>query len=466
MSQAPKHCSIRSQQDQNLRADIQEALTCRDWINTQTHNRYDQTRVLGVVAAARGAEKYLPRTIPKIIDQLQELGLKADIVLGLNNGYECETVISGFSIRPDVQVIHLYTEIKVANNQPAKIYEQATCQGMPYRLRSLDTQNGDKQPQHRIFVVHQKPSPHAAGKIRVLGDIYGSLFLDSIAEGWQPPAVLITFDAETEFIAAPRGKKPIPESNGLRELLQQLNNVPELDVLGATTRHTIYRPATPPNTNVCLPDLNQDVSSIHWFLNIVHGQYHGYMLGPGGGTLGKTDAMISLLAIIATRYPGSRVEDIQLSIIAHHANFKQDICLDAVQTNRAPSRTDLTDDEPPQLAWAEQMARWLAGIQSLKENYGDHNVAYITSSDFPWWIVLNPIRFIKSWLGKENMSPASLIKTFKNIIAATYAIQTLRKFAVHNPDILQGSEALASWEMAAHVIPEPLLSSTYQQSNG
>jgi hypothetical protein len=455
MDQVQLDESLRSQQDQTLKRDVQEVLACYHWINTQTNHNYDHTRVLGVVAASSGADKYLPRTIPKIIDQIDELGLKADIVLGLNNGYACETVIHGFTVLPDVQVVHLYTEAKVANNQPARIFAQSDCRGNPYYLQNAPSDHPDQVP-HRIFVLHQKASPLAAGKIRVLGDIYGSLFLGSIAEGWHPPALLIAFDAETELMVAPRGQRPIPDSNGLGVMLKQLRNEPDLDILGATIRYTIYQPVTT-SANVCLPKLDQEVSSIHWFVNIVHGLYHGYQLNPGGGTIGKTGVMVSLLSVIAANYPGVRAEDIQMTLIAHHAQFKQAVCLDAVHTNRTPSRADLAIVAPPQFAWQEQMIRWLGSIQSLKENYGDHNIAGISSSDFPWWIVLNPTKFIKSWLGKEKINLFTLFKALRNIIAAAYAIQVLRKIAARNPDILQGAEAQASWEMAAHVTPELVL---------
>jgi hypothetical protein len=456
MGQVQLDESLRRQQDQTLKRDVQEVLACYDRINSQTNHNYDHTRVLGVVAASSGADKYLPRTIPKIIDQIDELGLKTDIVLGLNNGYACETVIHEFTTLPNVQVVHLYTEAKAANNQPARIFTQSDCQGTPYHLQN-DHNNHPNQLPHRIFVLHQKASPHAAGKIRVLGDIYGSLFLSSIARGWQPPALLMTFDAETELMAAPRGQEPIPNANGLGVMLKQLRNEPDLDILGATIRYTIYQPAATSTPNVCLPRLEQEVSSIHWFVNIVHGLYPGYQLNPGGGTIGKTGVMLSLLSVIASNYPGVRAEDIQMTLIAHHAQFKQAVCLDAVHTNRTPSRADLAIAVPPQFAWQEQMIRWLSSIQALKENYGDHNIAGISSSDFPWWIVLNPTKFIKSWLGKEKITLFTLFKALRNIIAAAYAIQVLRKFAARNPDILQGAEAQASWEMAAHVTPELVL---------
>ncbi len=434
--------SLRKQQEKTLSADIERVLSYRKWINAKTNNNFDTTRMLGVVATGKGAENYLPNTIPKLIKQISEIRIGADIIIGLNNGFECQNVIESFTLLPNVQVIHLYTDKKVASTSPAKIFDNLNCQGNPYRLSKVDLQRS----RHRIFVVHQKEGPYSAGKIRVLGDIYESLFLDSIDNGWIPPAILLTFDAESQFLVNRDYTIIAPDSNGLIPIIDELKNNPEIDLLGANNRYVVYRKNMVDGIEVLLPNFEAELPPVHWFLNIVHGKYRGYKWKPGGGTVGKTDVIISLLTLIAQRYPGARIEDVQLTILAKHAGFQGDIFMDTVSTNRVPSLTDLTGDQNPESAWIEQVFRWIASAYALEEKYGKHKVRYFNNAiGFPWSVWID-IRFFKRIMEIEKLNFLQvLLKKSKVLIAALFFFIKIRKKASENPDILQGSGAKASW---------------------
>jgi hypothetical protein len=207
--------------------DVKGVLACREWINARTHGMRDRTSVLGVVAAGKGAESYLPHTIPKIIRQASETGKGTDIVIGLNNGFECPPLLQRLASLPNAQVVRLYTEEKRTSTLPARVFADCRCEGEPYRLGHADLARAT----HRIFVVHQRAGPYAPGKIRILGDIYGSLLVESIGHGWVPPELLIAFDAESQFFAAQEGAIPDPESNGLRLMVNKLQTSPEIDLL-------------------------------------------------------------------------------------------------------------------------------------------------------------------------------------------------------------------------------------------
>lgn len=433
---------LRKEQDRTLISDLKSVLSYREWINAKTHRNFDSTRILGVVAAGKGAENYLPYTIPKIIEQISEIGMGADIIIGLNNGFECQTVINRFTLLPDVQVIHLYTGEKPANNIPAKIFDNLNCEGEPYHLSNIALQPS----QHRIFVVHQKEGPYSAGKIRVLGDIYGSLLLKSIDKGWISPAILVTFDAESQFLVEQEGPVPDPESNGLRLIVSQLQSHPEIDILGTRNKHIVYRKGIANGIEVFFPNYSEQVPPFQWFINIVHGKYKGFKWKPGGGTVGRTDIIISLLAVIIERYPGSRCEDVQLTILAQHAGFRGDIFMDVISTNRTPSPIDKTAGHPPQLAWMEQMYRWIAGVYALERNYGKHNIDSIMLNGFPWNILLDAIGFFKRVMvmDKTNLLTLFLQKS-KSLVVAFFALIKIGIKASKQPDILQGSQAKASW---------------------
>lgn len=433
--------TFRAEQDKKLRADVESVLSCQKLIKSQTNQCLDSSRILVVLAAGSGAEKYLSHTIPKIIAQIAEVGARADILIGLNHGFECPHIIDSFNQISNVETIDLYTEEKVSNQLPAKLYAHANAQGEPYFIQS----HPSLALKHRIFVIHQKISPYSAGKIRILGDIYGSLLINSIAQGWHLPALLITIDAESQFLLDQPGLSPNLDSNGLQPILEQLNHHPEIDILGATPRHTVYQPVERDGSQIFLPDFSQDVPPIPWFLNIVHGYYPGYQLKPGGGTVGRSDVIISLLTVISERYPGARLEDIQLTILAEHAGFKHELCMDVIQTNRVPDQYETVPDNRSKLAWLEQMARWMSGIEALKINYGQHNIEAIVADTFPWAILLNPRLFVQSLRNKQPLNLITLFKVARLLIGSFLNLYLLKAKAAGHPDTLQGYEAKATW---------------------
>ncbi|PMB52222.1 hypothetical protein CEN39_10970 [Fischerella thermalis CCMEE 5201] len=432
---------LREKQNIRLRTDVDSVLFCREWIKTRTNNTFDSTRIIGVVAATKGAEYYLPYTVPKIITQISEIGMMADIVIGLNNGFECPMMINSFTLLNDVQVIHLYTEEKVANNIPAKIFDNLMCEGQPYYL----TNNKQEQYKHRIFIVHQKEGEYAAGKIRVLGDIYDSLILKSMENGWIPPAILVAFDAESQFLVEQKYAFVEPESNGLILMVRELEKHPEIDILGTRNKFAVYQKGMVDETKVLLPNFSEEVPPLQWFLNIVHGKYNGFKWMPGGGTAGKIDAMVSLLVVISQRYPGTRSEDTHFTILAKYAGFIGDILLDVVSINRSPSFSDMTMDKSPKKAWIEQIFRWNAGCQGLILCYGKHNVQLIASDCFPWSIFSSPIEFLKRLKGREKLTLYTIAQKLRVLAIAFFVSRNIRNRSLEKPDILQGSKVKASW---------------------
>ncbi|MDM9385339.1 hypothetical protein QUB80_32305 [Chlorogloeopsis sp. ULAP01] len=433
--------SLRKKQDIRLRADVDGVLSCREWIKAKTNNTFDSTRIMGVVAAAKGAENYLPYTIPKIIAQISESRMMADIIIGLNNGFECPSVIDRFSLLDNVQVIHLYTSEKLANNIPAKIYDNVRCEGEPYYFKNIDC----KYSKHRIFVVHQKQGEYAAGKIRILGDIYGSLLLKSIENGWIPPALLVTFDAESQFLVEQKYAFVEPKSNGLMLIVSKLQKQPEIDILGARSRFAVYQKGVVDGSKVLLPNFNEEVPPLQFFLDTVHGRYNGCKSMTGGGIVGKIDALISLIVVISQRYPGTRIEDTHLTILAKYADFTAEIFTNVVSTNRTPSLTEITINQLPRKAWVEQIYRWNSGYQGLKLCYGKHNIKSIVSDEFPWSICTAPIDFLRRLKRRDKVNLSTAIHKFKVLAIAFAASRNIKKRSLENPDILQGSQAKASW---------------------
>ncbi|WP_138505662.1 hypothetical protein [Nostoc sp. PA-18-2419] len=433
--------TLREKQNRTLKADVKSVLHYRDWIQAKTNHTFDSTRILGIVATTKGAESYLPYTIPKIIQQISQMAMMADIIIGLNNGFECPAVIERLSLLPNIQIIHLYTEEKLANNIPALIFDNVICQGQPYFLTNIDTY----QYRHRIFVVHQKQGQYSAGKIRVLADIYSSLLLKSIENGWIPPSILVTFDAESQFLVSHNYSVIELESNGLELIVNQLQNQRKIDIIGTRNKFAVYEKATVDGIEVLLPNFSEQVPPIQWFIDIVHGRFSGFQCKWGGGTFGRTDVIVSLLAVISINYPGIRTEDTQLTILAKYAGFVDNIFLDVISTNRTPSLTDMTMEQPPKKAWIEQIYRWSASLHGLKLLYGEHNIKILVNDGFPWFTFTSPITFLK--LLKLNQKPSILTAFFKVsfLFIAFSVFKKVKEDSRKYPDFLQGEKAKAFW---------------------
>jgi len=435
-----KMASVRETQNNALMEDVKSVLAHREWIHATTHGSIDRTRVLGIVAAGKGAENYLPYTIPKLIRQISEMGKGADIVIGLNNGFECPP-LQRLTVLPNVHVIHLYTEEKWTSTTPARSFADCRCEGGPYHLTSTDLARAT----HRIFVVHQRAGPHSPGKIRILGDIYGSLLLESTQNGWIPPGILVTFDAESQFFGLQAGGIPECESNGLMLIVSKLQASPEIDLLGARSTYAVYRKELIDGIEVHLPDFREELPPLQRFLRAVHGCQRGFRWHPGGGTVGRSDVVISLLVVIASRYPGVRNEDVQLSILAQHAGFRSDILTDVVSTNRVPSITDMTTDEAPQPAWVQQMHRWIANVHALEVLYGKHNLRAIISTGFPWEISGDLMGFRESFMGTENTNLQTIRRNIKALWLAFVTFRQIKRAVSQRPDKLSGPQSNASW---------------------
>jgi hypothetical protein len=418
-------------------------LKYQTWINNKTNKSFNQTRILSVLPAAQGAEKHLPVTIPRLIQQMEEIGIGLDLVLGLNNGFTCPPVIDRISQLTNVKVIHLYAGDKASSTTPALIYDNPQLSGESYCLK-----NESLSPsKHRIFVLNQPQGIYAPGRIRILGDIYFSLFLHSIDRGWVPPSLLMTIDAETQFLATKAGIVPDPNSNGLSLMVEEMHQSSELELISTTLTTTVYQETTLDEMTVLIPDFEAELPALDLFLNLVHGQYYGYLWNNGGGTIGRTATIISIAATIAEKYPGIRVEDVQQTLLAKHLGFQNKISSKVISTNYVPAPTAMLLGEKPQPAWIDQFYRWMTSSYGLETYYGKHNVREIINSiAFPWWIWIYSLKLWRRIISIEK-NPFSLkfLYTLTRLILSLWTFSKLRQKALQQPDLITSSQANASW---------------------
>lgn len=474
------------EQDARLADDVRRVLRLHDEILVATGGTCDSSRVLGIVAAAASAEQYLAYTIPRLVRQIEASGRRADLVIGLNNGFRCDRTIAYLKSLDRVQLIELYTGDKLGPAIPTTCFDHPGEQTQPYTIPPAD------DAQHRVFVVYQREGPHAAGKIRMLDDLGRGLILPSIQAGWQPPQYTLVFDAESIFIAQTEDRsldtelsqirtllarlggniervvntltqayisakqrqtltppatqsQPLDfESNGLAPLIDLLDSQPDLHITGAITRFCTYETSkTIDGIDVRLPRLATPCSPMHTIYNYTCGLIPGCLCMPGGGTIGRTECMLSLLATISQLYPGTTSEDAILTVLAEPAGFRIGLCDQALLTNRCAATDEWTKHQPPRRAWQHQFVRWYAGFDAVEQHYGRHNAGAVlgpSSDDFSTAV----LAIFWKTLRRTGDMPGSLALLHQFAAGGT-AYEEIRALATATPDELVGPHGRPAW---------------------
>ena len=417
---------VKDEKAECLRNDVNNVLNQREWINRKSNSAWDATRILGVVASKEGAENYLPYTIPKIIKQINDLGFNADIIIGFNNGFVCPSVMECISLS-GAELTPLYSEAKTCATIPSLVFVNPELTGASYRIGNVDT---EKQPFNRVFCIHQKKGKFEAGKIRILLDIY-QLLLDSLDVGWIAPKYTVLFDSESVFLI--NKEKIDVDSNGLKTLINKISQNSSTCILGAAIRNAVYNEQNVmvlgKKYKLLMPDFDILVPPIQMFLNLLHGQCHRYSWIPGGGTVGNTDIIISLLIVIAKTYPYTKGDDILTSILAHHAKFHPKMITDVIITNRCAGITEMDMElcNGEKINAGEQSGRWISARHELEMIYGKKNILLVTGYGTLGNIVITLIVIFKQLLMKTLAEKVLFIKRCFSLLNAIKAAKRLKK---------------------------------------
>jgi hypothetical protein len=199
-----------------------------------TGGKTDARRLLVVLSTARGAEQHLPRSLPRLFAQTREMGRSVDLLIGCNNGFEPPGLADFLERALDCRVIEGFCTKEEAD-EPAPVVDRS---GVPLRI-GAGTPGED-----RCFLIRQRAASDAppgvtAGKIRMLGDLYG-LIGHSIAAGWHPPQFLLACDAESEFDQLAAWSTNGYGEPGLALLTARLESEPGLDLVGTRNRFAVF----------------------------------------------------------------------------------------------------------------------------------------------------------------------------------------------------------------------------------
>lgn len=382
----------------------------------------DVSRVLGIVSAGQDSDEFLQASIPLILHQIEQNRRKADIVIGMNHGATCPLLLEDLTAHTHAKVIHLQTGEKESASIPAPVYEE----NRPFNITNTDDEL------HRIFVVEQKAGMHTAGKIRMLQDAY-SLCTSIANAGWRFPSETVFFDAESQFLSEKSDGEQEYEQTGLTSILSKLASNPQLQILGARNRVCMYE--TIPHVGR-MPKLSEAISPMHEFLNALHGS-EGFRWMSGGGTIGRTADMLAL-GIVTARYPGMRAEDTAQSVLAEHSGMKWGIEPTVIASNKCNESSSM-NAEQRNTAAEQQLTRWMQGTTAVRKLYGTDTISKIIDCK----------QLAELCFGDETAYAriVNIIGPMRIQLLDTSLpiLRRIIKKAAKNPDILTGTDAIASW---------------------
>jgi hypothetical protein len=309
----------------------------------------DENRI-AVVISAHNADDVLPATLREISEQIRALGKQGDIFIVSNNGGGTTDRIFLGEDAPERlgvdRVIRGYTE-------PSE--DQDTHLPTVAKPVAIDQRPSDMTEGVNLFVITQYKARENEGKIRGLRDVYEYIYQENQDTGYCP-GLLLAMDAETRF------RSITPGSKERGELPSGLDHMVELTrggkaIVGAKLNFTPYTKNGDPDWQARIPPMQETIS-------LLHGS-PGFQWEPGGGTLGNFPDMVSMMRDMSQQLPGTRVEDVFLTVMARTYGISTVVDQSVIHANRCPAYT-----KESFRSYYDQMFRWMQGGAGLEEFAG------------------------------------------------------------------------------------------------
>lgn len=303
---------------------------------------------MAVVVSVLNGEQVLPTTIVELAQQMKESGYKGTIYVGLNTeGGNTKNIYNQKSpeeLREQLRVDSIH--IGKATRNPLDP-ENRTVPS----VISLD--NFNPHDGINLVFIEQQNHPANVGKSAMLRDIHNYLYTQAINTNTRAE-LLLAIDAETRFRKFTKFARSIIRNspNGLVDMIAASEKGKRL--VGVQNYLTPYTE----NGN---PDYDRRPGSIQWTLNLIHGRFRGSSWLPGGGTLGGFADMVALNTAQTEVFPGIRVEDALLSVMAYVLQIPRTILTNVVHTNQSSEAETAVGRQRSY----GQMYRWLAGQEGV-----------------------------------------------------------------------------------------------------
>ncbi|MBN1157473.1 hypothetical protein JXA85_07665 [Candidatus Woesearchaeota archaeon] len=371
-------------------------------------NPVEKNRLAAVVVVRpEDQAEFLPHSLKALVEQMNVAGVYGDIYIIINRGGE----------RAAEYLRQNGADIKKGLGVSDAIYAEVRREGagdnrkMPGKIYLDPNEVVDNKKDIRLFFINQEDSAVNSGKIAGLRDIYQYLFEVSTQYHYRPEFIF-AMDAETTLYPYVSGNKTIDleSKEGLAKLIESTNGGKRL--VGAKIELVPFKDGR--------PDWNAPVSPMSRFISALHGETApcGYQtmvkyftrrrlptvndipIGflAGGATLGDYCVVTGITRDISQKYPGLRVEDMLLSIVARALGVELYVDTAVIHANRCPphsdsdlSRSSLTsilsdrkkiiNGEKAENIFTngeEQTARWLCGNEGLRRIFGDEIFSFGT----------------------------------------------------------------------------------------
>lgn len=381
---------------------------------------FDDTRLLGIVSVGPFEDSFLAASLPRLISQAASLGRGLDLIVGLNNGAKCPTTEHILSLARENRIFSLVTDERLSPENPARVFDRN------HPLVSVNLAEISCDQRNRIFFIHQEPGEHAAGKIRMLSDIY-TLCIESRARGWVMPAQTLLFDAESSFYGRSIDGKALSGENGLEILFYDLQSS-NFDLISPS--HEVCSYEIEQTSGLQVPNFRSDVPPMVTFLNRIHGQ-PGFRFLTGCGILGNSAAILALGKTVI-KYPGLRTEDVMQTVLAEYSGLPWGLSENSLCSNRSR-----VGERAP--VGEGQIERWFKGLAAVISHYGIAALKPIIDCQRLAIASFEP----SSPEANELRERSRLGAEFDRSVLPQ--LRTILKTANKNPDRLIGQGIIACW---------------------
>ncbi len=313
---------------------------------------FDANRLCILMPVGRDGNRHFVNSVGQLLMQARQAGKSVDLLLGLNQVDYPEEIRALNGER--IEVTNLYVNEDISNglqdHHPLFLAEDV------FRSPSLQDSkfviDNPRCEDHRIFAIRQRKTAWNAGKNPLQGVLVRMLFDRLMQGGERVPSQILLADADSWFIAPQAEKATNMDllTNGLQELLREKEER-GLTMIGARGTSALFDE----RGGQRIPHFDLPVPPIYQLLD------EGGRCMVGGGTLGDFTTVLSLLAIVCHRYPGSRTEDAHYTALAHRAEVKWGIAERAHVSNEVHENS------------LEQLKRWFSGAHGIRKLYRGQN---------------------------------------------------------------------------------------------
>jgi hypothetical protein len=285
---------------------------------------YDPNGVLAMVSAGKDGENFLFETVINLRAQCHDADMPLRLVVGMNDGHQDSRFIAG--LKREGLSWHEWENIP--GGSPSLLNQQKTADSF------------------QVDIVYQLKGERRTGKVGMIRDMIGFV-KDRAVNNWQfIPSQTLMMDVESRF--TPSAADLVSERD---------RDAGQLMVAGL--KNGVFSSQANKEGEYINPQV--PISLFHELCNGSH-PYRGYLTG--GGYIGSTSRVLSMMETVIDIFPGGKSEDGAMAALAAMLNVPVQVSSKIKVDNRV---VPLWEKE----LWRQQAARWVVGTRSVREAIGN-----------------------------------------------------------------------------------------------